>query len=126
MAIDNTVLKRVESDDRLMIVSGAALAADDIEILNIGEGHRFVYVTLRMFNVGGDQIVDSAGTGQLTWQGPISDQSLVGSYEIHGSTFNLLLPVTLAIVGPVSNLKVVLTSEADTITWQLVVTAFKA
>lgn len=125
MAIDTTVLKRVESPNRLMIRSGRAIAADDIEILNLGEAYRHVYVTLRMYNSSSDQIVDSTGTAALTWQGPVSDPGLADSYEVHGSTFDLTAPVTLAITGPVSNLKAVLTSETDIDTWQLIVTAYK-
>jgi len=78
-----------------------------------------------MFNVGGDEIVDVAGTCTVTSMGPGGDSSKTLAFEPYSSSIDLTAPVSKTQNRPVEAIRGVLASESLTITWQLIVTFYK-
>ncbi len=126
MADNSIVLKRQEGADRISIISAKAIAADDILLTGLGSSFQHVHVQIRMFDAGGVEILDSAGTCTLTSMGPGGTSSLTLAFEPFSSAIDLTGPVSKTAVRPVEAIRGVLAAEVLAITWQLIVTFYKS
>jgi hypothetical protein len=124
-----TEYKKQESDFKLTAKSAAQTAATGTDVLmdGLGEAFRHHHITVRMFDVNGDQIVDAAaGTFTVTWQGPQNDTTLAATFEASSGAIDATAPETITIVGPVSAIKVVEAATTTVITWDVIVSAFES
>lgn len=128
MAVVTTYTKK-EGEVRLTAVSAEATAgADSILLSDLGEAYRHLYVTLRIFDVSGDQIIDSTGIWTIDFLGPNGDSSVAATFEDPATpTITGATPATRAIVGPVSAIQVVeSTPSTEAVTFQIIVTGYKS
>ena len=106
--------------------AASVASADTVLMTGLGEAFRNVYITVRMFDIAGDQIVDIAGTFTVTWQGPRGSATLAATFEPSSGTISAIAPTTVTATGPISSVNVALASSTNTVTWQAIVSAFRS
>jgi hypothetical protein len=128
MAVITTYEKTV-GRTRMTATSAAATAgADSVLLSGLGESYRHLYVTLRIFDIAGDQIIDSTGVWTIDFLGPNGDSTLAATFEDPATpTITGATPATRAIVGPVSAIQVIeSTPSTEAVTFQIIVTGYKS
>lgn len=101
-------------------VSAEVILTATIEIELSGDfaSQRNVQIGIQMFDVGGDLILDSAGTVTVTYQTVNTKQ-----YEATSGAIDATAPDTLAVSGNLFKIKAVPALLSDTVTWRVVATA---
>lgn len=124
-----TEYRKQESDFKMSAVSAAATdaTADSVLMLNLGSAFPHCFLGVHMFDVGGDRIVDSAGTFTVDY---LTDNTgdplgqLAATFEDPTTaTIDATAPVTLDWQANTIGVRVTVASLSDTVTWKVVFTS---
>ena len=117
--ITTKTVTRSKNGGYCFIISGAAGPTDTIELSDLPQSFPHVFAGVQMFNIGGTQIIDSAGTFTVTMQTINSQQDETID---DGPTIDATAPTTSSAAANVTSVKMVPAALSDTVTWKMVVT----
>lgn len=131
MAIITTKLQVTGNDVRTFVSSAAATLASGDSVLLTGLSPAFVHCFLgvKMYDVSGDEIVDSAGTYTVSYLSELTgdpDGTATGTFESPPvATIDATAPTTLCWKAPTVGIRVSGASLSDAVTWKVFFVASK-
>tara|TARA_R110000744_G_scaffold380215_1_gene500253 strand:- start:46927 stop:47325 length:399 start_codon:yes stop_codon:yes gene_type:complete len=125
MAVITTKLTVSGNDTRNYAASAAATLASADSVLLTGLDPSFMhnFLGVKMYDVSGDEIVDSAGTFTVSYLSEVSGDpngDETGTFESPPvSTIDATAPTSLCWKAPTVGIRVSAASLSDTVTWKV-------